>query len=168
MRHTELFMGRVGTLQEVRELGNGNCVLNFSIAETPRIKKGDDWVDGTTIWTNVTIFGDEARNLHRSVKPGTHVMVFGTRQASEYTTKDTNEKRVSQSVLAQQVGIAITKFDYVETLGNVNYAKEGTAVPNTQSGTAQNNTAKTDGNPFGGDNADPFGAGAEDPFGLSA
>lgn len=175
MRHREVFMGRVGQLQDIRELSNGNCVVNFSVAETQRVKKGDTWEDGTTIWTNVTIFGDEARNFHRSVKPGTHVIIIGSRQANEYTVKDTNEKRTSQSVLAEQVGIAITKFDYVDTLGNVNYKQEGTSVPskqgqqNTQAAkTTQNNTAPaTNDDPFaGGDAEDPFGA-DDDPFGLN-
>lgn len=178
MKHFEIFTGRVGIIEEIKELANGNCVVNFSVAETPRVKKGNDWVDGTTIWTNIAIFGDEARNLHRSVKPGTPVVVIGTRQAREYTVKDTNEKRIIQSIVAEQVAIAITKFNYVEGVGNVNYAKDGTG----NSGGTQSKS-KTEKDPFDSAPAsapaasddpfvddsfkDPFGD-DDDPFGLNS
>ena len=178
MKHFEVFTGRVGIIEN-KELSNGNCVVNFSVAETPRIKKGDEWVDGTTIWTNVAIFGDEARNLHRSVKPGSIVTVFGNRQAREYTVKDTNEQRVVQSVTAEQVSIGITKFNYVEGIGSINYSKSGTSNPRkpaqAQQKAPQNNNPPQD-NPF---NADPFNdksfesfedpfSNDDDPFGLNS
>lgn len=164
MKHTERFTGRIGVLEDIRELPNGNCVVNFSVAETPRVKQGDKWEDGPTIWTNVSIFGDEARNLHRSVKPGTFVTVIGERKARDYTTKE-NEKRTVQSVVAEQVSIAITKFNYVEGIGNVNYSKDGTNVPSKP---ADNTQAPED--PFAKGNdglaEDPFSEN-DDPFGLT-
>jgi len=174
MRHYEVFTGRVGVIEDIKELSNGNCVVNFSVAETPRIKKGDKWEDGTTIWTNIAIFGDEARNLHRSVKPGTFVTVWGSRQAREYTVKDTQEKRVVQSVVAEQVAVSITKFNYVEGLGNVNYAS-GAGTSNTQSPSQpsqpsqqQNQAPQSNADPFADtSNDDPFGN-DDDPFGLNS
>lgn len=169
MKHTEVFMGRVGQLKDIRELANKNCVVNFSVAETVRVKKGDNWEDGATVWTNVTIFGDEARNFHRSVKPGTQVIVIGTRSASEYTPADSNEKRTNQSVIAEQVGIAITKFDYVDTIGNVNYAKgESGSTKDTGSTSKKENTktAAKEEDPFSGNAMGAFGD-DDDPFGLN-
>lgn len=169
MKHTEVFMGRVGQLKDIHELSNKNCVLNFSVAETVRVKKGDNWEDGATVWTNVTIFGDEARNFHRSVKPGTQVIIVGTRSANEYTPADSTEKRTNQSVIAEQVGIAITKFDYVDTIGNVNYAKgesgstKGTDSTNKKEKTK---TAAKEEDPFSGNAMGAFGD-DDDPFGLN-
>lgn len=173
MRHSEFFTGRVGQIKDVVELANGNCVVNFSVAETVRVKKGDNWEDGATIWTNVAIFGDQARNLHRSVKPGTFVTVIGTRSANEYTPKDSTEKVTNQSVIAEEVAITITKFNYVETIGNVNYAKDGTGVPAAGKSTAKpaaksKAATKTEADPFASDTSDddPFGDN-DDPFGLT-
>lgn len=191
MRHFEVFTGRVGQIRDLIELPNGNCVVNFSVAETPRIRKDDGtWVDGTTIWTDVSVFGDEARNFVRSAKPGVFVTVVGTRRAREYEAKDTKEKRVVQQVIADQVAISITKFNYVEGIGNVNYAKEGRgggAPAQTQNAqasqqtsqptqTAQsdpfntgdpfNDTFANDNDPFG-DGGDPFGGDDDDPFALT-
>ena len=188
MKHIEMFTGRIGRLEELHELSNGNCVLNFSVAETTRVKKNDEWVDGVTIWTDVAIFGDEARNLARSgVKPGTFVTVIGERRAREYTVKDTNEKRTAQSVVAEQVAVAITKFNFIEGVGSVNYAKEGRGVDTAPAKQAAKPAAKpaAEANPFDQDatpkaavNQDPFAdepafeddpfADDDDPFGLNS
>lgn len=187
MRHFGVFTGRVGQVRDLRELANGNCVVNFSVAETPRVKKEDGtWTDGVTIWTEVSVFGDEARNLVRSVKPGTFVTVVGNRSAREYTVKDTNETRVVQQVTAEQVAVAITKFNYIESIGNVNYSKEGrggggqpqqsqSTQGQTQAGGQSqqansdpfgNSDPFSDGPSVGGD--DPFGSSNDDPFGLNS
>lgn len=145
MKHFEVLTGRVGKISEVVELNNGNCVVNFSMAETPRVKKGDDWEDGVTIWTELSIFGDEARNLVRSAKPGTFLLVVGTRSARTYTVKDTNEERTVQSLVVDEVAVLINKFTFVEKLGSVNYYKEGRGgetAPTQSAGTSYDQTTK--------------------------
>lgn len=168
--HIEIFTGRIGQIdKEVKELSNNNCVANFSVAETPRVKKGDNWVDGTTIWTNVAIFGDEARNLVKSnLAPGTFVTVFGNRTASEYTPKGTEEKRTSQSVIAEQVAVAITRWNFIEGIGNINYNEAGRGGGATGGTTSKASTkaTSTETKADGGAFEDPFGEGADDPFGL--
>ena len=181
MRHFEVFTGRVGQVRELRELAEGNCVVSFSVAETPRVKKQDgSWGDGTTVWTDVSVFGDEARNLVRSVKPGTFVTVAGNRSAREYTPKDSTETRIIQQVVAEQIAVSITKFNYIESIGSVNYKKDGTGGGQTQSTQGQTQTGgqnqKPAADPFsnsdpfadtsGGDE-DPFANGNDDPFGLN-
>lgn len=175
MKHLEMFTGRVGKVEELREFGNqGGCVLNFSVAESTRVKKGDNWEDGATIWTNVTIFGDEARNLQRSVVPGTFVTIVGERRANEYVVKDSNEKRTSQYVVATQVAVSITKFNFVNEIGSVNYSKgDAPTIASTGGNTPQSKPASTPAStpkddPFADttfDN-DPFGN-DDDPFGLN-
>lgn len=176
MRHFEVFTGRVGQIRDLVELAEGNCVVNFSVAETPRIKKEDGtWGDGTTVWTDVSVFGDEARNFVRSAKPGTFVTVSGSRSAREYTVKDTSEKRVVQQVTAEQLAISLTKFHFVEEIGNVNYSKDGRggSAPKSSGNKTSNakqkpNNTKVDEDPFAGnsDDSDPFGGANDDPFNL--
>lgn len=174
MKHYEIFTGRVGQVRDLVELQNGNCVVNFSVAETPRVKQQDGtWADGTTIWTDVSVFGDEARNLVRSVKPGTFVTVSGTRNAREYTPKDSTEKRVIQQVVADQVSVAITKFNFIESIGNVNHrgGNSGGAAPQqnyNQSQGQPNYNQQSQADPFNSNqNSDPFNADA-DPFSTPA
>lgn len=171
MRHYEYFTGRVGQVRDLVELQNGNCVLNFSVAETPRIKdKSGQWVDGETIWTEISLFGDEARNFYRSASPGMFVTVIGTRSARSYVPSDSTEKRVIQQIVAEQVAISITKFQYVETVGNVNYAKEGRGGATKPPANANRKTqTKANEDPFASSGSfkddDPF-ASSEDPFGI--
>ena len=174
MRHTEVFTGRVGQIRDLIEVNDNNCLISFSVAETPRVKKGDNWEDGVTIWTDVTIFGDMARNFKRSaIKPGTFVTVIGTRTAREWTPKDSNEKRVSQNIIAEEVGVALTRWHYVSGIENVSNGQGGGQSQQTQQTASQPAAdpfaggATTGGeteDPFAND--DPFGGGSDDPFSL--
>lgn len=173
MKHTEIFTGNIGKVDDLIELSNGNCVVNFSVAETPRIKEGDEWKDGETVWTNVSIFGHEARNLVKSVKPGTPVIVVGTRSARSYIEKDTNEKRVVQSVTATEVGVLINKFTFIEKLGSVNYYKDNPTsapAPARQARPAQQAAPASEEDVFGSeasfDDGDLFGDDSDDLFGI--
>ena len=168
-KHLEMFTGRVGVIEDLREF-DGGCVLNFSVAETQKIKKNGKYEDGATLWTNVSIFGDEARNVQKSIKPGTFVTVLGERKARDYIVRDTNEKRTSQSVLAEQVSIAITRFNFISGMENINYNENGDSQPSKQpaGNTTPKTTTKSE-DPFADDvfgtSTDPF-TDEDDPFGL--
>lgn len=180
MRHTEVFTGRVGQIRDLIELANDNCLISFSVAETPRVKNQDgSWGDGVTVWTDVTIFGDMARNFKRSaIKPGTFVTVIGTRNAREWTPKDSNEKRISQNIVADQVSVALTRWHYVTGVENVGGNKGGGQQTQTQNQTQASTTSTSaQQDPFGGASSgggssdpfaddNPFGGGDDDPFNL--
>lgn len=179
MRHTEVFTGRVGQIRDLIELANDNCLISFSVAETPRVKKQDGtWEDGVTVWTDVTIFGDMARNFVKSdIKPGTFVTVIGTRSAREWTPKDSTEKRVSQNIVANQVSVAITRWHYITGVENVGGDRQGggggqktqsqpkaTTTAANQDPFAGASTGGGDDDPFANDS--PFGGEDDDPFNL--
>lgn len=172
MRHTEVFTGRVGQIRDLIELKDNNCLISFSVAETPRVRKQDGtWEDGVTVWTDVTIFGDMARNFQRSaIKPGTFVTVVGTRNAREWTPKDSNEKRVSQNIVADQVGVALTRWHYVSGIENVSNNQGGGQQTQQTQNTAQKDPFNEPSTSVGSDdpfaNEDPFGGGSEDPFSI--
>lgn len=165
MKHTEIFTGRVGVIKDLIELQDNNCLLNFSVAETPRVKnkQTNQWEDGVTIWTNVTVFGEEARNFQKSVKKGTFVTVVGTRTARKYTPKDSNQEVVVQSVVAEQLAVSVTRFNYIEGVGNVGKAGSGSSGTPAQTSSQPNTrvdedpfaTSSGDDNPFGNDD-NPF------------
>lgn len=161
MRHMEQFTGRVGVIKDLIELNDNNCLLNFSVAETTRVKnkQSGQWEDGVPIWTNVTVFGDEARNFFKSVKKGTMVTVIGSRTARKYTPKDSTQEVVVQSVVAEQLSVAVTKFNFIEGVGNV--GKSGSTGTASNTSTQTNTSAQIDEDPFatssGGSGDNPFG-----------
>ena len=163
MKHTEIFTGRVGVIKDLIELNDNNCLLNFSVAETPltKNKQTQQWEDGVTIWTNVTVFGDEARNFHKSVKKGTMVTVIGTRTARKYTPKDSTQEVVVQSVVAEQLSVAVTKFNFIEGVGSVGKGSTGTS---SGSSTQSEPNTQIDEDPFA-TSSSTGGGGDENPFG---
>lgn len=118
----ELIQGNVGRISELRKVGENNHVITVSIAATPRVKKGTEWTDGETVWTDVTVWGDTAKNISDSdIKPGTSVLVYGTRVAQEreaYIKKDgtTVEKHVEQKVNAEIFSVEVTRWNTIKQI----------------------------------------------------
>lgn len=80
------------------------AVANFSLAETPREKKGDEWVDGETIWWKVSVTGPLAESLADAPLKGTRLFVKGDLKSFEYKGKDGSMKQgfeIRAKVVAQ-------------------------------------------------------------------
>lgn len=172
---TEIIRGNVGRIGDLRELNNGNAVLNLAVAVTPRKREGDNWVDDETVWTNISLWGDVARNVINSdIKPGTPVVVIGTRKArvvAAYTTKDGREvpEHVEQNVTADSIAVEITRWNVVTQTGKANNSggaaggaaqTQSTAKAKTSNTAANTNTFTGTDDPFGGDSSDIFGKGS--------
>lgn len=69
------------------------AVTNFPVAYTPREKKGNEWVDGETVWFRVSVSGKEAEAAVDRYKKGDRVLVVGTLRVSTYTDKEGNIKQ---------------------------------------------------------------------------
>ena len=132
----ELIQGNIGRIWELRVAGT-NAVLNVSVAVTPRKKQGDEWVDDETVWTEVTVWGDTARNIVNSdIKPGTPVIIYGTRKARlapAYQAKNGTEvpERVEQSVTADIFAVELTRWHVITKIDKANKSNVGGAPANT-------------------------------------
>lgn len=185
MKHTEIFTGRIGKIYDLKTIGEGNFVINFSVAETPRKKNKatGQWEDGTTLWTNVTLFGHEAQNFARTAAAGNFVTVMGYREAREYTPQDSSETKRTESVIAEQVSFAVTRFNFIQGIGsvdkdgNVSTGRNKPTGAQTSNAGSSNSVAQADPDPFssnlggGAANDDPFATsfgdgGNDDPFGA--
>lgn len=172
---TDTIVGTLGFVGDLRELANDNAVINFSLAVTPRKKQGKEWVDDETIWTNVVVWGRDARAFaNNQFAKGTQLVVVGTRRAvrrDAYTSKDGKEvpERVEQEVNAQLIAVAVNPFTSV-TVTRITKNGNGTNVPanNTKHEDApakQNKSAASDQTV---DDVDPFAEGTTDPFNQTA
>lgn len=147
LRHMDIFVAKIGVLGEIRSFGDKpeQCVLNFSVVENPPVKTASgNYEDGPAIWTDVSLFGNQARNLHRSVVPGTAVMIAGRREANSFIPKGETEPVLAQKIVAENVALVFTNFTYVKELGNVNYAKEGTEVSDEKSSSSDKEPLSSD------------------------
>ena len=75
-----ILTGSVGKDPELKFIQGNNgdfAVTRFSVAETERVKKGDEWIDGETHWYNVSCTGRLAETIIDVVSKGTRVKVEG-------------------------------------------------------------------------------------------
>lgn len=107
-----LLVGNIGTIGELRHVGDGkNSVINFSIATTERVREGDTWVDGETIWSNCTAWGRLAENIATTLASGDRVIASGVmRYSAPYTTRNGQERPASVVYTIDELGLNISTF----------------------------------------------------------
>ena len=97
--------GRVGNDPEIKFVTQEQLPLvTFSLAYTPRSRKGNEWVDGETMWFRVAQFGKKAEAIADSIKKGDEVLVLGTVRQSTYQGKDGSDK-TSLEITATEIAI---------------------------------------------------------------
>jgi single-strand DNA-binding protein len=92
---------------ELRFTPNGVPVCRFSVANTPRKREGDKFVDGEPTWVNVTAWRSLAQNVAESISAGDRVIVTGTLENRKWEDKEGNT-RYSLDMTAEAVGPDLT------------------------------------------------------------
>lgn len=100
--------GRVGKDPELRFIPAGAAVCNFSLAHTERKREGDQWVDGQTIWFDITCWRQLAENVSESIRRGDLVIVHGDLSQDTYTPRDGGGERTKVTITAKYVGPSLT------------------------------------------------------------
>lgn len=97
--------GRVGNDPEMKFVTQEQIPLaTFSLAYTPRSRKGSEWVEGETMWFRVAVFGKKAEAIVDAIKKGDEVLVIGTLKQSTFKGRDGVEKS-SLEISAAEVGL---------------------------------------------------------------
>lgn len=105
MAHIEV-VGNVGKDPELKFINGKNgdfAVAKFPLAETERIKKNDEWVDGDTYWYYINVTGRLAETIVDTINKGTKVLVNGDLKQFEYE-KD-GEKKSGLEIRAKTIAI---------------------------------------------------------------
>ena len=89
--------GSLGRDAELKNLPNGDAVLNFSVADSAGRDK-------PTIWWNCQLFGKRAESLAQYLTKGQAVAVSGSVSEREWTDKDGNTKK-SMNVRVNEVAL---------------------------------------------------------------
>jgi single-strand DNA-binding protein len=98
--------GNVGTDAEIKFFKGANgdfAVTSFSLAETLSEKKGNEWVDGETVWYRISVSGKDAESA-TEIKKGDKVIVIGKLKVSTYQAKDGTTK-VGIEIKAESWGV---------------------------------------------------------------
>lgn len=96
--------GHLAAEPKLRTSKQGHSVTDFRVATTPRVKKDDGWVDGETIWFNVTVWRGLAEHVSQSIKKGDRVIVDG-RLTQRTWTDDQGQARTNLELDASSVGL---------------------------------------------------------------
>jgi single-strand DNA-binding protein len=104
------FAGHLGSDPQRGKTDGGKTVANFDVAYTPRVRDGDEWVNGETVWYSVAAFGSTAEHVLRSLHKGDHVVVMGKQTDVEFTRKD-ESTGIDHKVTADQVAASLQWAD---------------------------------------------------------
>lgn len=84
MLATVTLTGRLGTRPSCSVTQSGIPYARFRLAHTPRLRRGDEWVDGETIWCTVRCYGQLARGVS-PLHSGDPVVVVGQWRYEEWS-----------------------------------------------------------------------------------
>lgn len=75
---------------ELRYVGDGTPVANFTIASTPRRynKQTSQWEDGEAMFVRCTAWREYAENITETLSKGTRVIAYGKLTTESFTRKD--------------------------------------------------------------------------------
>lgn len=99
--------GNLTANPDLRFTQNGTAVATMTVAHTPKIKRGDEWVDGTTLFMRVEVWRWQAEHVANSMSKGDRVVVRGTLRADEWTDKDSGERRTAMKIVADEIGASL-------------------------------------------------------------
>lgn len=85
--------GNLGTEVDFQPYDNF-CRASFRMACTPRIRRGNDWVDGNTTWINVECTNRIAENARDSLCKGDPVVVTGRLRTRVWEAEGTRHERL--------------------------------------------------------------------------
>lgn len=87
---------------QLRYTGAGAAVASFTVAQTPRTKKGDEWVDGNPTFYRCSAWRQLAEGCAETITRGMRLVVHGRLTTREYE-KD-GQTRMSVELDVEAVG----------------------------------------------------------------
>lgn len=69
---------------ELRFTASGVAVASFTVAQTPRTKRGDEWVDGATTFYRCSAWRQLAESCAETITRGMRLVVHGRLSTREY------------------------------------------------------------------------------------
>lgn len=88
-----LVVGNLTADPELQTGQSGKQFVRLNIANTPRVKNGNEWTDGPASFVSVTLFDHYAVNTAASLKKGHRVIAFGELEKRTWTDKQSGAER---------------------------------------------------------------------------
>lgn len=94
--------GNLGKNAELKQSSLGTPVLQFSLAVSERIKRGNNWEDYTN-WFNCVMFGERAQKLAQHLTCGVRVSVQGRLKYRSWQDSQTQQTRSAVEVIVNEI-----------------------------------------------------------------
>ncbi len=102
------FIGRLGAEPSLQYTPAGTAIVKVGLAVNERRKDGEEWVS-STLWVDLTVFGNHAENLNQVVNIGDLIQVDCQYQKQAYTSNE-GEKRTSHDFIVREWHLAARKL----------------------------------------------------------
>lgn len=101
-------IGNLTADPELRYIGSGTPVADFTVASTPRTfdRNSNGWKDGETMFVRCSVWRDYAENVTESLAKGMRVIVQGRLQVRNYQRQD-GSQGTSVELQVDEVGPAL-------------------------------------------------------------
>lgn len=100
--------GNVVGTPEVRWFDSANMVAEFTVAQNPRVRRGDGtWTDGEPVFLTVKAWRELGENVAECLQRGHRVTVTGRLRRRAWTDKDTQQKRTRDEIEADDVAVSL-------------------------------------------------------------
>lgn len=138
---------------ELRYTPSGAALASWTVAATPRTKRGDEWVDGTTTWYRCTAWRQLAEGCAETITRGMRLVVHGRLSTREYE-KD-GVTRLSVELDVEAVG---PDLRYASAKVQKANRSDGGSAPHGRSGSGSAPSSDPWGDvpPVGDSDAPPF------------
>lgn len=104
--NTITISGNITADPELRFTPSGKAVVNFTVADTPRLPDGQGgWTDGEPLFQRVVAWEHLAEHVAASLRRGDRVIVTGSLEGKSYTKDDT--KITYAEVRASDIGASL-------------------------------------------------------------
>lgn len=93
---TLTIVGNLTADPEIRTIGSGATVANFTVASTPRAwnRQMNQYEDGQALFMRCSAWRDMADRIAQSLKKGTRVIVMGRLQQRSYQAQDGSNRTI--------------------------------------------------------------------------
>lgn len=115
-----VLIGNLAGDPDLRFLPSGAAVCNFVVASTPRVKKGDSYEDGETMWVRCAAWRQLGENCAESLSKGSRVLISGRLRVRSYEKDGAQRTSIEMDVdaIGPELRFATAKVNKVNRGGD--------------------------------------------------
>lgn len=114
-----VLIGNLASEPDLKFLPSGAAVCNFVVASTPRVKKGDSYEDGETMWVRCAAWRQLGENCAESLSKGSRVLISGRLRVRTYEKDGVQRTSIEMDVdaIGPELRFATAKLSKVSRSG---------------------------------------------------